>query len=99
MKFLLVATIASLGGLLFGYDTGVISGALPFLKQDFALDARMLGVATSAVLVGATLGAAGAGTISDMFGRRRVILVVALLFVVGALGSAAAQSLSVLRGR
>jgi sugar porter (SP) family MFS transporter len=98
MKFLLVATIASLGGLLFGYDTGVISGALPFLKQDFALDARMLGVATSAVLVGATLGAAGAGTISDMFGRRRVILVVALLFVVGALGSAAAQSLSVLLG-
>jgi len=98
MKFLLVATIASLGGLLFGYDTGVISGALPFLKQDFTLDARMLGVATSAVLVGATLGAAGAGAISDMFGRRRVILIVALLFVVGALGSAAAQSLSVLLG-
>jgi sugar porter (SP) family MFS transporter len=96
MKFFLVAVIASLGGLLFGYDTGVISGALPFLKQDFTLDARMLGVATSAVLVGATLGAAGAGTVSDMFGRRRVILVVALLFVAGALGSAAAQSLSVL---
>jgi len=96
MKFFLVAVIASLGGLLFGYDTGVISGALPFLKQDFTLDARMLGVATSAVLVGATLGAAGAGTVSDMFGRRRVILVVALLFVAGALGSAAAHTLPVL---
>jgi SP family galactose:H+ symporter-like MFS transporter len=96
MKFLLVATIASLGGLLFGYDTGVISGALPFLKQDFTLNARMLGVATSAVLVGATLGAAGAGAVSDMFGRRRVILIVALLFVAGALGSAAAHTLPVL---
>ena len=96
MKFILVAVIASLGGLLFGYDTGVISGALPFLKHDFTLTAGMLGVATSAVLVGATLGAAGAGTVSDRFGRRRVILVVALLFVLGALGSAAAQALPVL---
>ena len=96
MKFLIVAAIASLGGLLFGYDTGVISGALPFLQHDFALDARMQGVATSAVLVGATLGAAGAGTVSDAFGRRSVILVVALLFVLGAVGSAAAPALSLL---
>ncbi len=96
MKFLLVAAIASLGGLLFGYDTGVISGALPFLKHDFALDARMQGVATSAVLVGATLGAAGAGAVSDAFGRKRVILVVALLFVLGAVGSAAAPQLWIL---
>jgi len=100
VKFLLVAAVASLGGLLFGYDTGVISGALPFLKHDFALDARMQGVATSAVLVGATLGAAGAGAVSDMFGRRRVILFVGLLFVAGALGSAAATSLAgLLAGR
>ncbi len=96
MKFILVAAVASLGGLLFGYDTGVISGALPFLKHDFALGPRMQGVATSAVLVGATLGAAGAGAVSDMFGRRRVILFVGLLFIAGALGSAAAPALSVL---
>jgi sugar porter (SP) family MFS transporter len=96
VKFLIVAAIASLGGLLFGYDTGVISGALPFLKHDFALDARMQGVATSAVLVGATLGAAGAGTVSDAFGRKRVILAVALLFVLGAIGSAMAPRLDVL---
>ena len=96
MKFLIVAAIASLGGLLFGYDTGVISGALPFLKHDFALDARMQGVATSAVLVGATLGAAGAGAVSDAFGRKRVILAVALLFVLGAIGSAMAPRLDVL---
>ncbi len=96
VKFFLVAAIASLGGLLFGYDTGVISGALPFLQHDFALDARMQGVATSAVLVGATLGAAAAGAISDAFGRRRVILVVALLFVLGAVGSAMSPGLGVL---
>jgi sugar porter (SP) family MFS transporter len=98
MKFLLAAAVASLGGLLFGYDTGVISGALPFLKHDFALSASMQGVATSAVLVGATFGAAGAGAISDKLGRRRVILAVALTFVIGALGSAASPSLDVLLG-
>lgn len=96
MKFFIVAAVASLGGLLFGYDTGVISGALPFLKHTFNLDAGMQGVATSAVLVGATLGAMFAGSISDAFGRKWVIIVVALLFVVGALGSAAAPSLYVL---
>jgi len=96
MKFYLVAAIASLGGLLFGYDTGVISGALPFIKQDFALSPTMQGVAASSVLVGATLGAACAGILSDRFGRKRVILVVALLFVAGALGSALAPSLGVL---
>jgi sugar porter (SP) family MFS transporter len=98
MKFFIVAAVASLGGLLFGYDTGVISGALPFLKHSFSLDATMQGVATSAVLVGATLGAAFAGGISDAFGRKWVIIVVALLFVLGALGSAAAPTLIVLLG-
>ncbi len=96
MKFLLVAAVASLGGLLFGYDTGVISGALPYLNHDFSLSARMQGVATASVLVGATIGAAGAGAISDAFGRRRVILAVALLFVLGALGSAASDGLPLL---
>jgi len=96
VKFYLVAAIASLGGLLFGYDTGVISGALPFIKQDFALDPTMQGVATAAVLVGATLGAAAAGVLSDKLGRKRVILAVALLFVLGALGSALAPTLTTL---
>ena len=93
MKFYLVAMVASLGGLLFGYDTGVISGALPFINAEFGLDPNLQGVAASAVLVGATLGAAIAGSLSDRFGRKRVILAVALLFVVGALGSALAASL------
>lgn len=96
MKFTLVAIIASLGGLLFGYDTGVISGALPFMRQDFHLTPTMQGIATSAVLVGATLGAAFAGWLSDRFGRKHVIIVVALLFVAGAVISAAAPALTIL---
>ena len=96
VKFYLVAAIASLGGLLFGYDTGVISGALPFIQTDFSLGPTMQGVATAAVLVGATLGAAGAGVLSDRFGRKRVILAVALLFVIGALGSALSPTLRLL---
>ncbi len=96
MNFAVLAALASLGGLLFGYDTGVISGALPFIRRDFALGAGMEGVATSAVLIGATLGAACAGFLSDQFGRKRVILAVAALFVLGALGSAVAPSLTVL---
>jgi sugar porter (SP) family MFS transporter len=96
VNFAVLAALASLGGLLFGYDTGVISGALPFIRRDFALGAGMEGVATSAVLIGATLGAACAGFLSDQFGRKRVILAVAALFVLGALGSAVAPSLTVL---
>lgn len=96
MRFYLVAVIASLGGLLFGYDTGVISGALPFLKKEFALNSTMQGIATGAVLGGAAIGAALAGAISDRFGRKPVILVVAVLFTLGALGSAVAPSVGVL---
>ncbi len=96
MAFYFVAVIASLGGLLFGYDTGVISGALPFINRQFALDATMQGVAAAAVLVGATFGAAFAGSLSDRFGRKHVILAVAALFVLGALSSALAPALTVL---
>lgn len=95
MNFYLLVAVASLGGLLFGYDTGVISGALPFLQQAFALDATAEGIATGAVLAGATIGAAFAGTISDTFGRRRVILAAAILFFIGALISAFAPTLFV----
>ncbi len=96
MNFTVLAALASLGGLLFGYDTGVISGALPFIRKDFTLSSGMEGVATSAVLVGATIGAACAGTLSDRFGRKRVILVVAALFVFGAAGSALSPGLALL---
>ncbi len=93
MRFLLLAGIASLGGLLFGYDTGVISGALLFLRVRFALSPTMQDVVTGIVLVGATAGAAAAGALSDRLGRRPVILAVALLFAAAALLSGLADTL------
>lgn len=96
MSFYFVAGVAALGGLLFGYDTGVISGALLFIRETMALSSTMQGVVVAIVLAGAALGAAGAGTLSDRFGRRRVILAAALLFVAGAILCALAAELTVL---
>ncbi len=96
MRFYLVAAVASLGGLLFGYDTGVISGALLFIRDEFHLSTTLQDILTGAVLVGATVGAIFAGSLSDHFGRKRMIVIVAVLFGLGALLSAAAGSLWVL---
>ena len=90
MRFILVAAVASLGGLLFGFDTGVISGALLFIKNDFTLSSTMQGVVTSMVLVGAVIGAAVGGPLTDRFGRKPIIIVMAVLFAIGSLLSAAA---------
>ena len=90
----MIAAIAGLGGLLFGYDTGVIAGALLFIDPDFGLSSFESGVIVAAVPIGAVLGAALAGRLSDRFGRRAVILGSALVFGVGALGSAAAAAMS-----
>ena len=92
MRFALVAAVASLGGLLFGYDTGVISGALLFIQKDFTLSATMQGVVTSMVLVGAVCGAAFGGPLTDRFGRKPVIIAMAALFAIGSFLSAAASA-------
>jgi sugar porter (SP) family MFS transporter len=79
-----VAAVAALGGFLFGYDTGVISGALLFIKQDFGgLSSFLQGAVVSGLLLGATLGALVAGRMADALGRRPTIVVAALTFVVG----------------
>jgi sugar porter (SP) family MFS transporter len=96
MSFYFIAGVAALGGLLFGYDTGVISGALLFIRETMALSSTMQGIVVAIVLAGAALGAAGAGTLSDRFGRRRVILAAALIFVAGAILCALAAELTVL---
>jgi MFS family permease len=71
LRFLyLVAGIAALNGLLFGYDTGVISGALLFLKKQFGLSVFLQEVVTSSALAGATIGAGTSGRLSDRFGCR-----------------------------
>ena len=84
MNFYLIATVAALGGLLFGYDTGVISGALIFIRQVMSLSPTMQGIVVAIALAGAAIGAAMVGYLSDRIGRRRVILHAGLLFIVGA---------------
>ncbi len=96
MQFVLIAITAALGGLLFGYDTGVISSALLFVRTVFHLSTAGQSIVAGIVLVGAVLGAMVAGSLSDRFGRRPVILVTALVFVIGALVSAGAGSLETL---
>lgn len=92
-KYLLGLTvIASLGGFLFGYDTAVISGTIGFVKDKFALDAVMEGWYVSSALVGCLAGVAMAGFLSDKFGRKRVLLLSALLFFVSAIGCAMSVS-------
>ena len=91
-----VASIAALGGLLFGFDTGVISGALLFIRQDFGLSAFTEGFIVSSLLLGAVVGAGVSGALSDRLGRRTIILAAALIFTVGALGAAISPSVGVL---
>jgi SP family galactose:H+ symporter-like MFS transporter len=90
------AAFAALGGLLFGYDTGVISGALIFIRTQFGLSTFQQELVVSVVLVGAAVGALSGGGLADIFGRRLMLLVTAAIFVAGALVCAAAPSLVVL---
>jgi MFS transporter, SP family, galactose:H+ symporter len=89
---LFVSTVAALGGLLFGYDTGVISGALLFVKKSFHLGSTGQGVVVSAVLVGAVLGAALAMALGDRTRRRTLIFASALVFILGSLIATIATS-------
>jgi len=87
-RFLTRLTIIStLGGLLFGYDTGVIAGALLYMRDDLGLTSVTEGAVVSSLLFGAIIGALLGGKISDALGRKGSILVRAGLFLVGALGS------------
>jgi len=88
--------VAALGGLLFGYDTGVVSGALLFIRQVMSLSATLQGIVVAIALAGAAIGAAMAGNLSDRIGRRRVILGAGLLFIAGAVISAIAPGVTVL---
>jgi len=92
MSFKILVGIAALGGLLFGYDTGVISGALLFIRTEFHLSPTMQGVVAGIALIGAALGAVFAGSLSDRFGRRTVLVATGLVFVVGAIISALAPA-------
>lgn len=91
----LTVGIAALGGLLFGYDTGVISGALLYLHQSFHLTPLTEELAVSAVLVGAILGSCIASRLSDALGRRLTLLITAIIFSVGAILTAFSPGLGV----
>jgi sugar porter (SP) family MFS transporter len=91
------AAVTALGGLLFGYDTGVVSGALLFLKKDFGgLTSFQQELVTSLLLVGAVIGALTAGRIADKLGRRLTVLITAVVFVVGVLLAAFTPTFPVL---
>lgn len=84
--------IAALGGLLFGYDTGVISGAILFITKQFSLSSTMEEIVVSAVLVGAVVGASLGGALTDRFGRRGLIIVAGVIFIASSLGTALSPS-------
>lgn len=92
----LVAVVATFGGLLFGYDTGVINGALEPMKADLGLTAFTEGFVVSILIFGAAVGALVGGRLSDTYGRRHNILVLAVIFVAGTLGCVVAPSWQVL---
>jgi len=90
-RFVYLATaISALGGLLFGYDVGVISGAILFIKQEFALSPTMEEIVVSSVLLGSLAGAAIGGALADRLGRRKLLIVTAIVFGCGAIGAALA---------
>ena len=90
----LLTMVAALGGLLFGYDTAVVSGAIGFMGKRFGLSHLGAGWAASCALVGCIIGACFAGTLSDRLGRKKVLLFTAVLFGVSALGSALPRNLA-----
>jgi MFS transporter, SP family, sugar:H+ symporter len=87
-----IVGVATIGGFMFGYDSGVINGTQDGLKTTFGLSEAWLGVTVSALLPGCAVGAFLAGRLADVWGRRRVMVAAAVLFIVSALGAGAAGS-------
>ncbi len=99
MKYIwlyIVAIVASLGGLLSGYDTGVISGALLFINETWVLPDTLQGFLVSSVLIGAVIGAATNGILADIFGRKKIIMATAVIFILGSILCAFAPNVYVL---
>ncbi|MCC9175538.1 sugar porter family MFS transporter [Arthrobacter sp. zg-Y179] len=88
--------IVTLGGFLFGYDTGVINGALPYMQDDLGLTPFTEGLITSSLLFGAAFGGAISGKLTDRFGRRRILMALAVVFLLGTLGTSLAPTIAVM---
>ncbi|MFJ2826858.1 MFS transporter [Streptomyces sp. NPDC087263] len=88
--------VVALGGLLFGFDTGVISGALLFIRTDFGLNSFQEGSVISALLLGAAVGALGSAGPADRFGRKKVLVAISLTFTLGLLAAVLAGGFATL---
>ena len=91
-QLLIFSMVAALGGLLFGFDTGVISGAISFIKLEFYLNSYQEGFAVSNLMIACVIGALIAGPIADWTGRKKVLILCAVLFIVSAILSALPRS-------
>ncbi len=87
-----ISMVATIGGLMFGFDMGIISGAIPFIQPYFGWTELQLGWGVSSILVGAIVGAFGTGTLTEKYGRKRLLISVALFFAVSCAGMALAKS-------
>lgn len=91
-----IALVATFGGLLFGYDTGVINGALEPMKHDLGLTAYTEGLVTATLLIGAAIGALSCGKMNDVLGRKKTLTLLAVIFFVGTAGAVFAPNLAVM---
>ncbi|WP_054027918.1 sugar porter family MFS transporter [Bacillus sp. FJAT-28004] len=95
MKFVtLVSIVSALGGLLFGFDTAVVSGAVGFMEDHFDLSKLQVGWAVSSLIIGCIVGAAMSGVLGDRFGRKKVLIAAAILFIISSIGSAIPDTFS-----
>jgi sugar porter (SP) family MFS transporter len=90
-----IASVAALGGLLFGYDSAVINGAVDSIQKDFGIGNAELGFAVASALLGAAAGAMSAGRIADRIGRISVMKIAAIFFLVSAIGTALAPNVEI----
>ncbi|HEY0436632.1 MAG TPA: MFS transporter, partial [Phenylobacterium sp.] len=87
-----IVAVATIGGFMFGYDSGVINGTQAGLEKTFGLSKLGTGINVGAILLGCSIGAFSAGRLSDMIGRRTVMMIAAALFIVSAIGTGAAPT-------
>ena len=91
-SIVIISIIATLGGFLFGFDSGVINGTIDGLTLSFKADPGVIGTAVASILAGCAVGAFAAGTLADKFGRRGVLIIAAVLFIVSAWGAGIANN-------
>ncbi len=87
-----ISLVATIGGLMFGFDVGIISGAIPFIQPYFGWDELQLGWGVSSILVGCIIGAFGTGALTERYGRKRLLISVALFFAISCAGMALAKT-------